>query len=237
MFRESLATNARNAFLAITPGQGVTFQRRTSTGGSTAFTQKTGIKVPYWLKVVRSGSVFQAFYSANGSTWTQLGTNQTIAMASTIYVGLALTSHNSGSLCTATFDNVAITNYANLAAGKTATATSTAAGSSAANAIDTSPTTAWTSATAGSQSLTIDLGSTNSISHLRLTWGSSYAKNYNIQVSSNNSTWTTVYSTGSGAGGTVDVSGLLSTARFVRLSLASGIATSYGVLNLQIFGN
>jgi cellulose 1,4-beta-cellobiosidase len=40
-------------------------------------------------------------------TWTQQGTT-IISMTSTVYVGLALTSHNSSSLCTATFDNVTV---------------------------------------------------------------------------------------------------------------------------------
>jgi len=40
-------------------------------------------------------------------TWTQQGTT-TITMSSAVYVGLALTSHNSSSLCAATFDNVTV---------------------------------------------------------------------------------------------------------------------------------
>ncbi len=39
-------------------------------------------------------------------TWTQLGTAVTISMTSTVYVGLAVTSHADGTLCTAEFTNV-----------------------------------------------------------------------------------------------------------------------------------
>ena len=35
MIRESLNTNAANAFIGVTPGNGVTWQYRSSTGGGT----------------------------------------------------------------------------------------------------------------------------------------------------------------------------------------------------------
>jgi len=190
MFRESLAAGARNAFVAVTPGNGITFQRRTATSSSSANTAKSGLAAPYWLKLVRSGNVFQAFYSATGTTWTQLGSNTTIAMASSIEVGLAVTSHNATALNTSTFDHVSITPYVNLATGKTVTATSTAAGSAAGNAVDASTSTAWTSAAGGSQSLSVDLGSSRSISRVTMAWGSSYPRSYSVQISTDNSTWT-----------------------------------------------
>ena len=49
-----------------------------------------------------------AYRSANGSTWIFMGSN-TISMAATIYVGLAVCSHNSGTLNTSTFDHVSVT--------------------------------------------------------------------------------------------------------------------------------
>ena len=47
------------------------------------------------------------YYSANGTTWTLMG-SQTITMGSTVYVGLAVTSHKTTALATATFDNVSV---------------------------------------------------------------------------------------------------------------------------------
>jgi len=38
----------------------------------------------------------KVYYSADGSTWTQLGMPQTVTMNTPMYIGLALTSHNSG---------------------------------------------------------------------------------------------------------------------------------------------
>ena len=110
MIRESTAAGARYACLAVTPSSGITFQRRTATGGSSASTVDTGFTAPYWVKVVRSGNNFSAYRSADGLSWTQVGTTQTITMASTVYVGLAVTSHTASAVCTSTFTNVSVGN-------------------------------------------------------------------------------------------------------------------------------
>jgi glucose/arabinose dehydrogenase/regulation of enolase protein 1 (concanavalin A-like superfamily) len=106
MIRETLAANAKHAMVAVTRGNGVVFQRRTSTGGSSASTAGTGA-APYWVRLVRSGNVFTAYSSPNGTTWTTLG-SATISMTANVYVGLPVTSHNNGALCVATFTNVSV---------------------------------------------------------------------------------------------------------------------------------
>jgi endoglucanase len=105
MIRESLVANAANAFIAVTPGNGVTWQTRSSSGGSSANAATGGLSAPYWVKLVRSGNTFTGYRSPDGTNWTQQGT-ATFTMASSSYIGLALTSHNNSSLCLATFDNV-----------------------------------------------------------------------------------------------------------------------------------
>ena len=105
MIRASLNTNSANAFIGLTPGNGVTWQYRSSTGGATLNNNATSLTAPYWVRLVRSGNTFTGYHSANGTTWTQLGST-TIAMGSTVHVGLAITSHNLYTLCTAAFDRV-----------------------------------------------------------------------------------------------------------------------------------
>ncbi len=110
MIRESTSAGARYAAVFITPGNGVTFQRRTSTGGTTVNTVVTGITAPRYVRIQRtSTSSFRAYYSSNGSTWTQIGSNQTISMASSATMGLAVTSHLDGTLCTSTLDTITAT--------------------------------------------------------------------------------------------------------------------------------
>lgn len=106
MIRESLASNSKHAFMLITPSNGISFQSRTATGGSSSITAGGSVAVPYWLKVVRSGSTFTGYKSTDGISWTQVGSNTTISMGTSVYVGLAVTSHNNSTLCTSTFSSV-----------------------------------------------------------------------------------------------------------------------------------
>ncbi|MEO7426102.1 MAG: PQQ-dependent sugar dehydrogenase [Fibrobacteria bacterium] len=105
MMRENVNANARNLLIAITPGQGTTFQRRLTAGGSSTFTQTAGLAAPYWVRLVRAGNLFSAYRSIDGITWTLVG-QETLALPSTIQVGLAVTSHDNAQLGSGTFDNV-----------------------------------------------------------------------------------------------------------------------------------
>jgi glucose/arabinose dehydrogenase/regulation of enolase protein 1 (concanavalin A-like superfamily) len=107
MIRETLSANSKHAMVVVTPGHGVAFQRRTSTGGSSMHTASTG-SVPYWVRLVRNGNTFTAYRSSTGSTWTQIAA-VTISMNTNVFVGLPVTSHNNSTLCAATFTNVSVT--------------------------------------------------------------------------------------------------------------------------------
>ena len=79
--------------------------------GNSANSANSGLSAPYWVRLVRSGNTFTGYRSLNGVSWTQQGTT-TITMGATVYIGLALTSHNNSSLCAATFDNVSLPGWA-----------------------------------------------------------------------------------------------------------------------------
>jgi hypothetical protein len=115
MIRESLNANSANAFIAVTPSNGVTFQYRSSTGGTSANTTTAALVAPYLVKLVRSGTTFTGSRSADGVNWTQQGT-ATITMAPVVYAGLAITSHDTSTACTAVFDNVSVPGWTNLSA-------------------------------------------------------------------------------------------------------------------------
>jgi glucose/arabinose dehydrogenase len=120
MIRETLNSNSKHAMVVVTPSNGVAFQRRPSTGGSSAHTAAAG-SAPYWVRLVRSGNTFTAYRSVDGTTWNQIG-SVTIAMSSTVFVGLPVTSHNNSALCTATFTNVTVTGSASALASVASTA-------------------------------------------------------------------------------------------------------------------
>jgi fibronectin type 3 domain-containing protein len=107
MIRDSVAANGANAFIGVTPGNGVTWQYRSTDGGGTIYNNTGSLTAPCWLKLVRSGNTFTGYYSPDGVTWTQQGT-ATCTIGTSALVGLAVTSHNSSSVCTATFDNVTV---------------------------------------------------------------------------------------------------------------------------------
>lgn len=111
MIRETLTPGSREAIAAITPSNGGAFTWRSATGGSSSYTAGASGVAPTWLKLVRTGNTFAASRSANGTTWTQYAT-ATITMPASVYVGLAVTSHNNTVLATDTFDNVTATGSA-----------------------------------------------------------------------------------------------------------------------------
>jgi len=107
MIRDTLDADSRHAMMVVTPTSGVSFQRRRTANSSSTDDTEAGITAPQWVKLERTiGGLVRAYYSADGSTWTQLGMPQTVTMNSPTYIGLALTSHNSGVKCEAKFSNI-----------------------------------------------------------------------------------------------------------------------------------
>jgi len=106
MIRDTLDADSANVSLLITPENGVRFQFRANTGGSTDRFFVEGIVAPQWVKLERTvGGLVRAYYSADGSAWTQLELT-TVSMSTPTYIGLALTSHDTALTCEANFSNV-----------------------------------------------------------------------------------------------------------------------------------
>jgi len=118
MIRESLDANSRHANMLISAANGASFQFRSTANGTSASAMQAGIQVPSWVKLVRQGDLMAGYYSLDGSSWTQLA-SQNISMNDTVYVGLAVTSHSDGVFCDTTFTNVSLSwsKSANMDAG------------------------------------------------------------------------------------------------------------------------
>jgi regulation of enolase protein 1 (concanavalin A-like superfamily) len=106
MIRETLNADSTHAMLAVTPGNGVSFQWRSATAGSSSYLPGTNA-APYWVTLVRSGNTLTASMSTDGTNWVQVGST-TIPMAVNVFVGLAVTAHNNGTVNTSTFDGVQV---------------------------------------------------------------------------------------------------------------------------------
>ena len=110
MIRETLDGDSRHAMTVLTPGSGVSYQRRIDTGGNSTDDTTGAITAPYWVKIERDlAGTFSAYSSANGSTWQKIGVSESIQMGSNVYIGLAVTAHNASETCQAAFTNVTTT--------------------------------------------------------------------------------------------------------------------------------
>jgi beta-glucosidase len=127
----------------------------------------------------------------------------------------------------------------NIALGSEATASSAEnAGTAASAAVDGDLSTRWSSAFSDPQWLQLDLGATADISGFTINWEAAFATAYKIEVSNNTTTWTTVYSTTSGSGGTENLTALGgASGRYVRLT-GTTRATQYGysIYEFQVLG-
>jgi outer membrane biosynthesis protein TonB len=107
MVREALSGSSRYAMAEVTTGHGYGFQQRLETGGFSDFVAGGAAAGLSWVRLVRSGQIFEAFRSVDGRTWVSFA-RDTVPMGDTVYVGLAVTSHAPARVATAIFDTVTL---------------------------------------------------------------------------------------------------------------------------------
>jgi hypothetical protein len=107
MIRSSLAANSAHAMMIATPGNGVSLQYRQVAGQGSNYNQGPLQAIPVWVRLVRVGSTFTGSISTNGTTWTTVA-SQTVTMPTNVFVGLAVTSHNTGATTTAIISDVTV---------------------------------------------------------------------------------------------------------------------------------
>lgn len=103
-------------------------------------------------------------------------------------------------------------------------------------AVDGNFSTRWSSAYSDPQWIVVDLGSTQSIGQFRLYWETAYGKAYQLQVSDDNTNWTTVYGETNGAGGMESINVPPVSARYVRMCGTSrGTIWGYSLWEFQVY--
>jgi hypothetical protein len=112
MIREQLTDTSSHAMIIATPPAGTVDQYSFQWVNGTIRNnnvQAGDVTLPSWVRIVRTGDDFTGYYAPDvaGSpgTWVQVGTT-TISMVQDVYIGMCVTSHADGVLCTAVFDNV-----------------------------------------------------------------------------------------------------------------------------------
>jgi hypothetical protein len=108
MFRSGTAANAAFGGIFVTPGAGVVFSTRAADGGATGQAVALFITAPRYLRLTRNLGQLSAFWSANGSTWTQVGSTQSIGLGADALAGLAVTSRNVAATTTGVFTHVSL---------------------------------------------------------------------------------------------------------------------------------
>lgn len=115
-----------------------------------------------------------------------------------------------------------------LAQNRPVTASSTETASfPAVNAVDGDPATRWSSLYTDPSWIQVDLGSAQTVNRVVLAWEAAYGKAFQIQISPDASTWTTLWSTTTGTGGTQTLTGFTGTGRYLRM-YGTQRGTSYG---------
>jgi regulation of enolase protein 1 (concanavalin A-like superfamily) len=114
MIRDSIPGSGSSqgyAALALTPGNGVTFQwDNDSSGGLNTDTGVAYTGTSVWLRLARSGSSLTASYSTNGTSWTSIATETLTGAQSAEDVGIFASSHDAGVQGQAVFSGFSTTN-------------------------------------------------------------------------------------------------------------------------------
>ncbi len=103
-------------------------------------------------------------------------------------------------------------------------------------AVDGSATTRWASTFSDPQWIRVDLGSVQNIGRVVLRWEAAYGRAYQIQVSNDDSSWSSIFSTTTGDGGVDDLTGLSGSGRYLRMN-GTQRATAYGysLFELEVY--
>ena len=94
----------------------------------------------------------------------------------------------------------------------------------------------WTSRGASNESVYIDLGAPSEIDKAVVYWGANYATAYDIQISNDANSWTTVVTNNTGAGGITTDSFTAVTTNYVRLYARTSSGTNFIVREVEVYG-
>ena len=106
--RASTDANSVHASMLVSGQNGFAFQHRDNTGGWSSWAWGGWNSPPNsWVRLVRIGSLVTGYVSSDGATWYRVD-SVTWNSADPVLLGLAVTSHDSATLCKAEFRNFSI---------------------------------------------------------------------------------------------------------------------------------
>ena len=129
----------------------------------------------------------------------------------------------------------------NLALNKPATASNTNGSNTPGKAVDGSISTYWRSGSLNSNTIVswrVDLGAVLNFQRVVIKWNSSYyARRYQIRVSNDDASWTTIYTDNSGNGGTDDFTVPATSARYVQVYMTRNNKSSERINETEIYAS
>ena len=105
MMRQSLTAGSPHVMIAEESGGAVKMIWRSGSNSNTTLGNQITETPPQWLRLVRTGTNFTAYYSADGNTWTATGDDCVVSLTDPIYVGLAACSR-AATIVDTNFQNV-----------------------------------------------------------------------------------------------------------------------------------
>ena len=107
MIRASAEADAAHAFMFVSLGEGLAFQRRVAPGALSTHTAGPSAGAPAWVRLARSGNIVTASVSNDGVHWTTVDSDA-IALPATALAGIAVTSHTTSAIATGRLDSVSV---------------------------------------------------------------------------------------------------------------------------------
>jgi hypothetical protein len=110
MMRENLEAGGKSVSLLYSEREGIQLVARAQSDGKSSRSPALKIMAPVRLKLVRSGTTFTGYASADGKDWTQVGKPVSVEMSTAITAGLCVTAGNRDSSrnIDATFDGLEV---------------------------------------------------------------------------------------------------------------------------------
>ncbi len=210
---------------------GKSYSIQTSTSGTswtTVYQTSTGVGGREVLNVAGTGRYVRVYGTERGTGYGYSLYDFQVNNFAVTSSSAASSSVKSSSSALSSSVASSVAGNVNLALNRTAVASSDEwGGNSAAQAVDGNSATRWSSQFIDNQWIYVDLGSSKTISRVKLKWEGAYAKAYNIQVSNDATNWTTIKSE-LNSDGDVDDQAVSGTGRYVRI-LGVTRANGYGI--------
>jgi hypothetical protein len=107
----------------------------------------------------------------------------------------------------------------------------------AALAVDGNPSTRWSSQFSDPQWIYVDLGQRFALNEVKLSWETAFGADYDIQLSDDASSWTTIRSVVNGSGGVDDLA-VSGAGRYIRIfGTRRGTEWGYSLWSLEVHGD